>query len=95
LLESYYPQKFDYQGAAANRALISLGRRNAARHGFYSNRSVTLFVILMFMLGSGFDGDFLYPWAGNALAVPTGEDERAEELYRRALAHLEYSLSSD
>lgn len=95
LLEGYYPQKFDYQGDAANRALISLGRRNAARHGFYSSRSVTLFVILMFMLGSGFDGDLLYPWAGNALSGPSGEDERTEGLFRSALAHLEYSLSSD
>ena len=95
LLESYYPQKFAYQGDAANRALISLGRQSAARWGFHSNRSATLFIVLMFMLGSGFDGDLLFPWAKHALASSAKENERADGLHRAALAHLEHSLASD
>lgn len=95
LLESYYPQKFDYQGDAANRALIALGRQNAARRGLHSNQSATLFIILMFMLGSGFDGDLLYPWAQDALASSSIEDERTGNLYRAALKHLQHSLSPD
>jgi hypothetical protein len=95
VLESYYPEKFDYQGQAANRALVALGRQNAGRHGFRSNSGAALFVILMFMLGSGFDGDLLFPWADVALRTAGGEKERVEGLFHAAMAHLENSLTPD
>ena len=95
VLQGYYPEKFDYQGGAANRALVSLGRQNAERWGFRSNSGAALYVILMFMLGSGFDGDLLFPWAKAALRAEGGEKERMEGLFHAAMAHLENSLSRD
>ena len=95
VLEGYYPEKFDHQGQAANRALVSLGRQNAERWGFRSNSGAALYIILMFMLGSGFDGDLLFPWAKAALRAQSGEKERVEGLFHAAMAHLENSLSRD
>ncbi len=95
VLRAIYPRKFDYQGDAANRELIALGLENAGQHAFRSKRSAAIWITLMFMLGSGFDEDLLYPWAPEALAGGGQEDERADRLYRAAMTHLEGSLSAD
>jgi hypothetical protein len=95
LLDDYYPEKFNYQGDAANRALISLGRRQSEMLGFTSNRSAALITILMFMLGSGFAHDLLYPWAEAALLDRSAEPERIAVLHLAALSHLEKSLVSE
>ena len=92
-LEAYYPEKFAYQGIVVTRALAGLARERAAAHGLSSSRSAMLYAILMFMMGSGFDEDLLYPWAASALAVSGGEHERAEVLHRAAMSHLENSLT--
>jgi hypothetical protein len=49
----------------------------------------------MFMLGSGFDRDLLYPWAQEAFTDSAQETELGDLLYRHAMAHLENSLSPD
>jgi hypothetical protein len=95
LLDHYYPEKFNYQGDAANRALISLARRHSEMLGFKSNRSAALITILMFMLGSGFAHDLLYPWAEAALLDESAEPERIKVLHLAALNHLDKSLVSD
>jgi hypothetical protein len=95
VFERHYPEKFDYQGEAANRALLALARQSAERRGFHSNPGAGLFAILMFMLGSGFESDLLYPWAGAALAAAGEEEERTRILHRAALAHIENSLKPD
>jgi hypothetical protein len=95
VLRRLYPQKFDYQGERANRGLIALGRENAERLRFHSNRSAAVFITLMFMLGSGFDRDLLYPWAQEAFTDSAQETELGDLLYRLAMAHLENSLSPD
>ena len=94
-LEVYYPEKFDYQGMVATRTMARLARERAATYGLHSNRSAMLYAILMFMMGSGFDEDLLYPWASKALAATGEEHERANLLHRAAMHHLENSLTPD
>jgi hypothetical protein len=93
MLRRFYPQKFDYQGEAANRGLIELGRQKSERRRLRSNRGAVIFTTLMFMLGSGFDEDLLYPWAEEALDGSAGEAEREDRVFRYAMRHLDYSLS--
>jgi hypothetical protein len=97
LLREFCPQKYAHQGEAVNRELIALGREAAARYGITAPRGVLLVVVLMFMMGSGFHHDPLYPWAGKTLndrRIPD-EDGRIDLLYRQAIEHVGESLQPD
>ena len=95
LLGKLYPQKRDFQGPEPTRALIRMARERIAALGFTGGGTLTVFVVLMFMLGAGFDTDPLYPWAGEVLADPSflRESLRIRALYRAAMEHLSVSLT--
>jgi hypothetical protein len=93
-LRAFFPEKYDFQGEEANRALVRQAGTVAEELGFEGNRAVTAVGALMFMLGSGFDHDPLHPWAARALEGGGEELERVDRLHREAIAHLERSLAS-
>lgn len=97
LLHGIYPQKFDHQGAQANRYLLDDSVTKCDFfHNLRSPAGRALFTILMFMLGSGFDRDHLHPWAARILTDTklVREQDRVDALYQAARAHLQESLTN-
>lgn len=94
ILKQFYPEKYHHQGDTAMRRMIWIGARRARQAGLAERHGVFVFVSLMFMLGSGFDRDPLFPWAARVLndAAHGSETARAARLYAEGLAHIEQSL---
>jgi hypothetical protein len=93
---SFYPEKFNYQGEEATRLMIEEGIYEASQYGLNDRTGLFVFLELKFMLGSGFYHDPLHPWATAILQEMsiTPANERGQRLYAQALVHLEQSLSS-
>ena len=96
LLSRWYPQKVEAQGEGPTKALIRTTSAAAAKYRITSAPGLGLYATLMFMLGSGFDRDPLYPWAARALTNPgiPNEAARVTTLHRDALGHVQASLTS-
>ena len=94
LLARLYPQKFAVQREPAMRGLITHAIESARTYGIVGGQGITLFAGLMFMLGSGFTSDPMYPWAGRVLGDERLRDEasRVEALHGEAIAYLVASL---
>ena len=97
LLLKLYPQKYQFQGEIINRDLIKEGITNAAQYGIVSNAGRTLFIILMFILGSCFYKDHLYPWATRILQNPDirSADERTKQLHAASVDYARAALSKN
>lgn len=82
-IESVFPAKYRYVGDDAVARLVSGSIDAANRYGLVHQRGATLFVVLAFVLGAGFDKDLLLPWASAALNDPTISDQsqRVAKLY--------------
>lgn len=96
VLAGFYPQKFAFQGEEATRDMIRAARKKASDYGIEGSGGLFILASEMFMMGSGFDRDLLYPWAQGTLTDPriTSGIARVEQLYRAAILHLNQSLSS-
>jgi hypothetical protein len=93
-LHDLYPQKFDFQGAELTASAVRLHLARARSLGLSGAAGEFLFVLLAFMLGSGFDTDPLHGWASQILhggGAPTAD--RAARLQAAAREHLSLSLS--
>jgi hypothetical protein len=97
LLARFWGEKSSYQGAEAMRQLIAHAMSSAPAFGISGGRGLTVYTTLMFMLGSGFASDPLYPWAGRVLSDDRLPDEsaRVTELHREAISYLNQSLSAN
>jgi hypothetical protein len=86
-----YPEKCLYVGEDALRGLIRSGLGSAKNHGLVTQRGVTLYLGLMFILGSGFDEDLQYTFASEVLSDKSVTDPatKANRLYAGALAYLD------
>jgi hypothetical protein len=95
LLGRWYPEKSGDQGEGPTTALIRSSAEAAKRYGLTGNAGRGLVATLMFMLGSGFDHDPLYPWAARTLTIPgyPNEAARVVGLHRDAISHLQLSLA--
>jgi hypothetical protein len=95
LLERAYPEKYNAVGESDLYRLVELGVKRCRTKGFSELSSFTLYVGLMFFLGSGFEWDPLLPWAGSGLNSQNrgNEKERVADLYRTARKHLDQWLS--
>lgn len=90
-LRRLYPQKFDFQGPLLMARTVRQDLARARAFGLHGAAGEFLFVLLSFMLGSGFDHDRLHGWAGATLH--TGVDgDRAQRLEAAAREHLAGSL---
>ena len=89
-----YPQKAAVQGEAASRALIRQGVVLARADGLVGRVGASLYLGMMFFLGSGFGRDPLVPWAGEVLCAPgLAEEEKVRRLHSRCMEFLELSLA--
>ena len=64
------------------------GEKEAAPFGIASQRAVSVFIAMMYLLGGGFFNDPIYPWANEVLNdkdIKT-EEERVDRLYDEGCA---------
>jgi hypothetical protein len=85
-----HPRKFAEVGEAGLYDLTRLAVEACKRFDVADRWGVVLVAQLMFLLGAGFLGDPLYPWAQQALreARGAGVDEKLERLLQAARAHM-------
>jgi hypothetical protein len=90
-IRKIWPRKVARLGEELTRGLIRKGIGNAGRYGITFDRGVAIYVVFMFMAGSGFDRDPLFPWAGAVLAEKSIADQSARvgRLYGEMMAFLE------
>jgi hypothetical protein len=95
-LQRLYPEKYAFQGAELTGAAVASHLARARALGLAGAGGGFLFVLLSFMLGSGFDRDRLHPWAAEILdpAVALSSDQRAARLEAAARAPMSISMSS-
>jgi len=89
-----YPEKFDYLGAGAHRALIEHGLRVADRCQLTTARGRTTLCLAMTMMGHGVVGDPLYPWFDVPLRGHASPEKRAARLECRVVIYLEHTLEN-
>jgi hypothetical protein len=96
ILHHLHPRKAAELGEPVLGRLAGLAAHRALGYGLRSPGAGALFAVLMFMLGSGFDDDLLYPWAGALLRERGWPDERAAlaALQQATLQHLARSLAA-
>jgi hypothetical protein len=86
-LNGLFPEKCKYLGELSLRRLISRGLDLGDGYGLSSERDASIFVVMMFVLGSGFDRDPLAPWASKILNDQESP-QKGERLYAEALSVL-------
>jgi hypothetical protein len=84
-LRGFAPDHAKSLGTTALRQIVETGLDRARHYGFTQRGPVQFYIELMFHLGSDFDADPQYPWAGAVLNRPwsSGESQvrRASELF--------------
>lgn len=93
-LKRLYPEKFDFQGEALMADFVASQLNAARQQGLVGPAGGFLFVLLSFMLGTGFHRDPLHSWASRVLdpAVQLASDERAARLETAARVHMALSF---
>jgi hypothetical protein len=90
-IQRVFPAKCAFVGPELVPRAIALGIQAAGGHGITSERGLTSFVGMRFVLGAAFDRDLLLPWASDALrddpAVPDPND-RADRLFAAGVSFL-------
>lgn len=83
---AFSPRHCEILGQSGVRAVVQLAMQRSQRHGFTYRGPIRLFLELVFMLGSDFDTDPLFPWAAEILADRKIPDQmgRADRLYHRS-----------
>lgn len=91
LLRSLYSQKYRTSGEANVVRLVRHGITSARNYGIGMNSGVSVYVSMMYLLGSGFDTDPQCPWATKVLNDPSITDpmKRISRLYQEAMVLLE------
>ena len=93
ILNRLYPQKWCHQGKATSAAMIRNSFELAEHYGLRAHKGVYVFVVLMFMLGSGFHNDPFFPWAIRILNDQSLERRaKTAELYATSMGYLDMAL---
>lgn len=89
-ISTYFPERHTFLGDAHTRATIRLGIDSSRAHGLQIRRGMAMYVTLMFIVGSYFGDNPLYPWARKILVDDRGVDEatRAHRFYNRLRRYL-------
>src|SRR5579871_2919118 len=80
-LSEFAPEHTRVLGEPATAAIVRTGIARAEDYGFVTEGPVRLYIEMMFLLGSGFDTDPLFPRVSEILTSQDGETERARALY--------------
>lgn len=96
-IENVFPARCNYIGEAKVRDLIPRGIQTASRYGLSTERGVALFTVLMFVLGSGFTDDLLFPWVSATLNDKKIADQtqRTDRLYIEGVGFLQRWWASE
>jgi hypothetical protein len=94
LLCAAFPEKFQYAGAAAVRALIPRAADVASRAGVKLEMAVVLLAMLMFIFGQGAPADPMYAWISAGLTDPKtpNPQDRVGKLYEQTRSYAERAL---
>jgi hypothetical protein len=93
-LRRIFPRKFAAIGDAQLPVLIDAAWQAALGHGIDEPRGLTVYLVCVTMLGSGFDRDPLLPWAAESLAAGGDAEARGVRLYRAAMAWIDAWLAA-
>jgi hypothetical protein len=94
LLNVLFPEKLEYAGPAAIRALIPRAVDTASQAGVKLEIAVVVLAALMFFFGQGAPTDPMYPWIAATLNDPKTQDpqKRVAKLYEQTRTHAERTL---
>jgi hypothetical protein len=95
LLERLYPQKAAVTGDKAMKQLVKSAIERARKRGSKAPRAAVISAIHMFFLGSDYENDPCYPWAGATLGdVASGSTVagRFDRMHRASLEYLDRSF---
>jgi hypothetical protein len=73
-IKEYFPNHFSLMKEDDVRKTVRYGHKIAGSYGFVTQRDVCIYLSLMFVLGSNFDADPLYPWAKEILSQGKNEN---------------------
>ncbi|MCP5419727.1 MAG: hypothetical protein H6970_10715 [Gammaproteobacteria bacterium] len=95
LLNALFPEKCDAVGERAVQQVVRDGYEKARRYNLITEAGAAVYTGVMFLLGSGFDGDPQYPWAEAILRDAALDDpaQKGERLYQGAMTHLQKWLA--
>ena len=95
LLSKIWPEKYARLEDDTVGRLIRTGLANAGGYGIASDRGFVLYLVLMFMAGSGFDRDPQFPWATKVLTGTSigDESQKIDRLHAEAIAFLDRWLN--
>ena len=94
-LNRIFPRRYQAIGEPALRQLIIHGTDRAGKYGIRVESDVSIYIVFMFLMGSGFDRDPQFPWVGEVLndAGVADQGEKIGLLYHRATDKLKSLLS--
>jgi hypothetical protein len=95
ILNEVFPNKYKAIGETAVRKLVLAGTEGAARYGIRPHEGAVIFIVAMYVLGSGFHRDPLFPWAQQLLNDPNLPDpeERLAMVYEKMIHQFRTFLS--
>jgi len=90
-IQEFFPKYYEVLGEPTVREVIEYGIDRAESYGFTSERNVSLYINLLFLLGSDFETDMQLPWAATVLNDKRIKDSvtRADKLYDKAMEYLD------
>lgn len=94
LLKEIYPERAAYATEPALRKLAQLAATTARRRGASTGRAAGIHTVHMFMLGSGYERDPLYPWIREILDGSDADpmDARFDRVREATLDYMESIL---
>jgi len=95
VLHALWPEKCTRLGDDVLDVLVTAAVERARHHELRGDRGPALCLVLMFMLGAGFDTDPQFPWIEQTLAerAPAPQDTRVDRLYEQSMAFLDKWLA--
>lgn len=93
ILGDIYPQKAEYLGKHGVKILFECGTNKSVEVGMRTPEMAGVFCVFMFMLGSGFIDDPVYPWIRSILANGSAENDLIKRLHQAALERIDLSRS--
>ena len=90
-LTMLYPERYVETAQESLRSALDLGKASATKHGMGTGAGIILYIGAMFMLGSHFDRDPLYPWACDILRDTTMStpNTKAQRLHEAFVARID------
>jgi hypothetical protein len=94
-LDTIFPEKISFLGEPAIRTMIRSGFQRASAYGLAGRDPIYTYIVLMLMLGTDFDSDPQYPWAGSVLRGESDPAVKAKRLQPEAVKYLSVFLEEN